>query len=172
MKRFIISLTAILAVSSPAFGQSEALYEAIETAQSLADEKQFGRALIILNDVNSSEKQEYDYRFMRARLLVWSGDYVRASDEFDSLMVEYPNNPDLMVSFAYLEFFRGNLRSAEIYFNKVLDVHPAYIDAYDGLQRTYELRNSTREISYSALAEAVSCEEEEVLQRTGACTAG
>ena len=86
-------------------------------------------------------------------------------------MREFPNNPDVMVSYGYLEYFRGNLTNAETYFNKVLATNPTYLDAYDGLQRTYDMRRASKTVSRSALNSAVACEKGQVLTREGACTA-
>ncbi len=162
-----IVFAASMMLGAPAFAVT--LDDAIQSALSLSQDKQFGQALRVLGDVEATDKQEFDYRFTRARILTWSGNYDLAEPEYVSLLRDFPNNPDVMVSFGYMEFFRGNLSSAESYFNKVLATHPTYLDAYDGLQRTYELRNSTKEVSLSSLDAAVSCSKGYELSPNGAC---
>ncbi len=173
-RRVYLSGGLVFGVSFAAMGQSMVypdLTQTLETAQNLAGEKQFSLALATLEASNPADKDEYEYRFLRARILTWSGNYVAAGQAYDSLLKEFPNNYDVMVSFGYLEFFRGNLSSAESQFNKVIAANPGYLDAYEGLRRTYDLRNSTRSVSYTPLAQAISCKPGEVLTRDGACTA-
>jgi len=173
-QKTILSGAVILGCAVSANAQSSSfpnLSETLAKAQSFAGDKQFLQALATLEQVSQQDQTQYEYRFLRARILTWSGNYVSAGQAYDSLLSDYPNNYDVMVSFGYLEFFRGNLSSAESQFNKVISANPGYLDAYDGLQRTYELRNSSRSVSYSTLAQAVSCKPGEVLNSAGACTA-
>jgi len=157
----------------PSFAQGNALDNVLENSLSKVDqrieEKRFGAALTELEKFSYAEKQTYKYRFLKARVLTWSGNYHSAGNEFAALNAEFPNNPDVLVSYGYLEFFQGNLSKAETHFNAVLAKHPTYLDAYDGLQRTYALRNSTKTVSYSALNEAVECSDGYVLTKDGAC---
>lgn len=161
---------AILGIPlTSAHAQSEALDIAVENALQQSKVQDFDTALYFLETVSERDKQSYNYRLTKARILTWSGRHSEAEGEYVGLLQEYPGNPDVMVSYGYLQFFRGNLQSAESYFNQVLAVHPTYLDAYDGLQRTYDLRKNSKEVAYSSLNDAVSCQEGYGLASDGGC---
>jgi len=173
MSKLVTKILATGMLCMMSFGasiaQDNVLDNSLGEVDRLIQQKRFGAALTELETFNDADKQTYQYRFLKARILTWSGDYSLAGSEFDVLNAEFPNNPDVLVSYGYLEFFRGNLSKAETHFNEVLAKHPTYLDAYDGLQRTYALRNSTKTVSYSALNEAVNCPDGYTLTKDGAC---
>lgn len=161
---------AILSIPfATAHAQSETLDIAIENALQQSKVQDFDTALYFLETVSDRDKKSYNYRLTKARVLTWAGRHSEAESNYAELLQEFPGNPDVMVSYGYLQFFRGNLQSAESYFNQVLAVHPTYLDAYEGLQRTYDLRKDSKEVAYSSLNDAVSCPEGYGLASDGAC---
>ena len=172
-RTFILTGTLLALFAIPAHSQTTS-YPSVDQlmarAQTLVERKMLSDALIKLDEASPEDQRTYEYRFLKARILTWSGHYDRASETFQTLLAEFPNNYDVMVSYGYLEFFRGNLGSAESYFNDVIAVSPAYLDAYEGLRRVYELRNSSRTVSYTTLSQSVSCKIGQVLTSDGACT--
>jgi len=170
-QRPAILLAIVICLGASKDVQAQPLDEAIKSSHILAETQQFQKAITILDNVSDEDKTSYDYRFLRSRLLAWSGRYSMADKTFIALLSDYPNNPDIMVSYGYLKFFTGDLALAESYFNRVLAEHPTYLDAYEGLQRTYDMRKEQRRVSYQALDVAVSCAPGQVLTGDGACKA-
>ncbi len=132
--------------ASPAQAQSDALKQAIDTAFTYTDVQRFDDALNVLSGVNEADKDHYSYGLTRARILTWSQNYVAAQNTFTQLMAEHPDNPDILVPYAYLQLFDGQLETAEFYFSKVLRSYPDYNDASVGLQRAQELKQKRRSI--------------------------
>lgn len=165
---FFLSVSLL---AMPAHAQSNDLDQAIESALQRANVQDFDGALSLLNKVSSRDQSSYNYRFTKARIYTWSGRHSDAENVYTRLLSEYPTNPDIKVSYGYLQFFKGNLQTAESYFNNVLAEHPTYLDAYEGLQRVYDLRRSTKEVPYANLNDAVSCPSGYGLASDGACYA-
>ncbi len=114
----------------------------ISVARNLAEQKQFEKALIILGNVSEGDAPSYDVRFLRARILSWSGQHDAADYIFKGLRAEYPHDPDVMVSHGYLKYYQGQLRDAEYLFSQVLISYPGYSDARNGLNRVRKARQS------------------------------
>ncbi len=158
MKTGILGIcSAVLMTVSPASAQTIDLEQSIESALQYAKVQDFDAALSALSSVSADDKTRYTHRFTKARILTWSGRHSEAEGVYSGLLTEYPSNPDVKVSYGYLQFFKGNLQTAESYFNNVLTEHPTYLDAYEGLQRVYDLRRSSKEVPYANLSDAVSC---------------
>lgn len=129
-----------------AHAQSAELKQAVDLAFTYTDVQRFDEALLILDAVSETDKQHMLYSLTRARILTWSRNYMAAEVEYSNLLALYPDNPDVNVSYAYLQLFDGKLLNAEHYFSKVLRIYPDYEDAVNGLQRTRNLRNERRSI--------------------------
>ncbi len=104
-------------------------------AKDLAEQKQFERALIILGNVKPEDAGSYDVRFLRARIMSWAGQHDGAEYIFSGLWQEFPQDADIMVSYGYLKYYKGEHRTAEALFSQVLARYPGYTDAQDGLRR-------------------------------------
>lgn len=155
--------------SEPKLSENSVLQDAILSAIKLAEEKRFTQSLETLETVENAYADTYDFRFARARLLTWSGQYTIAGKAYQSLISDFPNNPDILVSVGYLELFRGNLNIAETHFSAVIESNPVYMDAYRGLERTYALRQNASKVSYKEMAQAVTCPVGQTLQKNGSC---
>lgn len=130
----------------PAFAQSSELKQAVKNAFTYTDVQRFDDALVMLSQVSEADKEHFLYGLTKARILTWSRNYPVAEVEFSKLLSKHPENPDIMVSYAYLQLFDGKLLNAEHYFSEVLRAHPDYQDAVDGLYRTQTLRRERRSI--------------------------
>ena len=146
IKSLILSIGVLSLCASPANGQSAELKQAVETAFVYTDVQQFDDALKVLSQVNEADRGHYLYDLTRARILTWSRNYPQARVEFDKLLAQYPDNPDILVPYAFLQLFDGDLLTAEMYFTKVLQSYPDYGDALIGLNRTQKLKREKRSI--------------------------
>jgi len=140
------SIAALLFAVAPVQAQDTNLQQTIDSALKYSEDQKFNVALAILEQANAADKQNYDYMFAKARILTWARKYGAAETEYQKLLASHPDDPDVMVSYGYMQLFSGNLMSAEAYFTQVLAAHPAYMDAQKGLKRTKEL-NKTRKIA-------------------------
>jgi len=104
-------------------------------AHDMATQQKFDEALAILDNVRPSERNDYAVKFLQARILSWSGKHQAAEQEFIALRKQYPDNPDILVSYGYLQFYQNKYRNAEYLFTEVLERHPEYQDAQSGLDR-------------------------------------
>jgi len=112
----------------------------LAVARNLADQKQFDKALILLGNVQEDDVPSYDVRFLKARILSWSGQHDASEYVFRGLRAEYPHDPDVMVSYGYLKYYQGQHRDAEYLFSQVLIGYPGYSDAREGLNRVRKSR--------------------------------
>ncbi len=112
----------------------------LSVARTLAEQKQFEKALIILGNVKEEDAPSYDVRFLRARILSWGGQHDAADYIFRGLRAEFPHDPDVMVSHGYLKYYQGQHRDAEYLFSQVLISYPGYVDARNGLNRVRKAR--------------------------------
>ena len=111
-----------------------------ELAIEMALEGYHTEALDLLTSLEEEVKSGFDYRYARARILSWSGEYDASGQAFASLQADFPDHSDVEVSAGYLELFRGNLDAAEQYFIQVADEFDYYEDAQTGLRRVEEAR--------------------------------
>lgn len=151
MVRFVLKTTifsvAIFGIgATSSFAQSAELKQAVTEAFSYTDIQRFDDALAILSRVSEADQQHVQYGLTRARILTWSQKFPAAEVEFQRLMDVYPNNPDIMVSYGYLQLFDGKPATAEQYFSVVLRDHPDYMDAFDGLQRAQKLQRERKSV--------------------------
>ncbi len=140
----LVGLVCVNAI--PAHAQSVELKQAVDSAFAYTDVQRFEDALSVLSQVGEEDKEHYLYGLTRARILTWSRKYSEAQSEFDELVERYPDNPDILVPYAYLQLFDGNLDKSEQIFNRVLLQYPNYQDAYVGLGRVKELKKEKRSI--------------------------
>ena len=132
------SLAALLLVcAAPQIAAANQLHA---TALELANQKQFSQALQVLSQEDIALQSGYDHRFLKARLLAWDGQYVRAERELDALMSAYPDNPDLQLMRGNVAYYQGDLDTAEANYQTVLDRFPEYMDARDGLYNVSQAR--------------------------------
>ena len=111
-----------------------------ELAVEMALEGYHADALDLLTSLDEDIKSGFEYRYARARILSWSGEYEASGQAFASLQADFPDHSDVEVSAGYLELFRGNLDAAEQYFIQVADEFDYYEDAQIGLRRVEEAR--------------------------------
>lgn len=116
--------------------------EVMIAALEMAKAERFDTALTSLSTLNLSTQNSYQFRFTKARILTWAQRYSEAEGQYNYLMANYPENPDVNVSFGFLELFRGNLESAELNFISVIEKYPNYTDAHRGLLRVASSRQN------------------------------
>jgi len=109
--------------------------ESLHVAETMAQEQNFDQALAILKNVNAEDQNNYDVKFLHARILAWSGDHDSAEDKYASLQQDYPQDADIKVAFAYLKYYQKDFLQAEQIFSQVLVNYPNYQDAKTGLER-------------------------------------
>lgn len=105
-----------------------------DEALNLASQKKFAESLKLLSNQTQVEKSQYDHRFLKARILSWSGSYKAARLELDLLLSQYPNNADLLLALANLEYYENNLEAAQTVYEEVLILSPNYLEAQKGLE--------------------------------------
>lgn len=127
--RTAIAVSLGCSLSAPAFANEDN-----SEALALAGQKQFEQALALLSQQDAAAQSGYEHRFLRARILSWAGKYDEAENELNALMSAYPDNPDLQLAAGNLQYYQGNSRAAETYYQTVLDAYPDYEDARTGLE--------------------------------------
>ena len=104
-------------------------------AHELVSAQKFDQAIHVLNAVQGEDKNRYDVQFLFARVLSWSGQHDAAEDKFQTLTQSYPQNADVLVSHGYLKLYQNEYTQAERIFKGVLETHPNYEDARNGLSK-------------------------------------
>jgi len=112
----------------------------IQKANKFAEAQDFTAALEALDAVPSADKQDYAVVFLKARILSWSGNHSEAEQIFLRLTRQYPQDSDIAVSFAYLQYYQGKFDEAERGFSRVVARHPNYQGAILGLERVEAAR--------------------------------
>jgi len=108
-------------------------------AKDMATHQQFDEALKILNGVRPSERNDYAVKHVEALILSWAGKHSAAEKEFFVLRNQYPDNPELLVSYGYLQLYQNKNSYAEDIFAQVLKKNPDYQDARNGLNLVRKL---------------------------------
>ena len=124
-------LTATLVLSGPNFAWAN---EINSRALDLASQKKYEQALTLLSQQDASVRSGYEHRFLKARILSWSGQYSAAQIELDSLNSDFPENPDVGLALGNLAYYQSDLGTAKKYYQAVLDKYPDYQDARNGLE--------------------------------------
>jgi len=163
----IAFLTAFLA--TPTYAAEKTISEISEYALIMAGEKRYDDALNIITAQPEIDQKSYALQFAKARILAWSGNYYKARPLFEELKRTYPNNSDILVSFAYMEYFSGNIDLAERYFNRVITDNPLYVDAHTGLERILKTRMNAAVVQNSTRREIITCPDGYDLNRNGYC---
>ena len=73
------------------------------------------------------------------------------------------------MSFAYMEYYSGNIDIAERYFNRVITVQPLYVDAHKGLDRILKTRMNAAVVQNNTRREMIACPDRYDLNRNGYC---
>lgn len=105
----------------------------IMQANKLVQALEFEEALQILDNVQASDKHDYEVEFLEARILSWSGKLDEAEQKHIHLRQKYPHNADILVSHGFLKFYQKDYAQAEELFTQVLEIQPDYPDATRGL---------------------------------------
>jgi len=127
-------------LASPAIRPVNDTVNRLSVARTLADQKQFEKALTILGNVKQADAPSYDVRFLQARIMSWAGSHANADDLFLRLRSEFPHDPDVMVSYGYSQFYQGQFQKAEYLFSQVLIGYPGFADARSGLNKVRKAR--------------------------------
>ena len=98
-KKVAVAFFMTLMISNPAWAN-----DINARANELAGQQKFDQALALLSPQNPTIAQGYEHRFLKARILSWSGNYSAARTELNALMAQHPNNPDLQLTMGYLEY--------------------------------------------------------------------
>ncbi len=109
-------------------------------AKGLVELQKFEEALTELDSVQAIDKNDYTVQFLQARILSWAGKHYQAEQKFRALSQAYPQNPDVTVSYAYLNLYQSKYTQAENLFSQVLKKHPDYADAQTGLNRARDAK--------------------------------
>ncbi len=138
-KQVILALVVLVALSASSWA-SETNARALE----LAGQKNFSQALTLLANEDAQTKAGYDHRFLKARILSWSGQYNEANAELMALSRDYPNNADIQVARGNLAYYQGKLPEAEMHYTEVLKRYPQYQDARTGLENVRKAKAAKR----------------------------
>ena len=123
-------LTAIFAISSPNLAWAN---DVNAQALELASQQNYQQALTLLSQQSASVQSSYEHRFLKGRIQSWAGQYSAAQVELDSLISEFPGNPDVQLALGNLAFYQSDFAAAERNYQAVLDKYPNYQDARNGL---------------------------------------
>lgn len=137
-----MAVATILTLSSGNYAWANELHARV---LKLTEQKKFEQALILLSQESAALQKGYEHRFLRAKILSWAGQYEQAQAELDSLMAQSPDNADLQFVRGNLEYYQGNFRSAERYYQTVLNQYPSYQEARTALENVRKARSSAQQ---------------------------
>lgn len=137
----LLSLLAITVPTATALASENSTLDITQQVYDLVDVEKFDDALALLSVQPVEEQWSFEHRFLRARVLMWKGDYSGAEAVFNSLDNDFPDNADIELSRANLDFYRGELDEAEARFVRVLEMAPDYAEAKAGLQKVTEAKS-------------------------------
>ncbi len=131
---FFIALTGPLSAMAVSPG------DVSKQAMDLAAANNFTQALALISSQDIETQNSYEVKFTQARILAWDNQYDAAAQAYESLLADFPGNPDIQNGYGYLEYYRGNYDRAEILLSEVLAKYPGYEDAQIGLKRVRDAR--------------------------------
>jgi len=136
-------LTATISLMMPSLAWANSVNtQALE----LANQKNYTQALNLLSRQNATVQAGYEHRFLKGRILSWAGQYEAAQVELDSLIKEYPGNPDVQLVLGNLAFYQSDYAVAEQNYQAIINEYPNYHDARDGLENVRKARASKQNI--------------------------
>ena len=138
-------LGTAFAMLLPLWAYAQTPNDIARQALDLASNDDYASALALMDSQSVDIRDSYDVQSAKARILAWSGEHKASTEIYKNLLATYPGNADILNGYAYLEYYRENLRTAESYFREVLADHPKYEDAQRGLERVLEARAAKRE---------------------------
>lgn len=134
-----VVLAATLAFALPGFAWAN---DVNARALDLAVQKNYQQALTLLSQQDVSVRSGYEHRFLKARILSWSGQYSAAQIELDSLIADFPGNPDVELALGNLAYYQSDLATAEKHYQAVIDKYPDYQDARTGLENVRKAKSA------------------------------
>lgn len=115
-----------------------------QNVMSFASNKNFDAALALLAQQDITAQNSYEHRILKGRVLSWAGQYKNAQVVIDDLRQEFPQNADVLLVAANLDYYQGNLKSAERNFRSVIAINPNYTDAQTGLENVQKAKRANR----------------------------
>ena len=115
-----------------------------QNVMNFASDKNFDAALALLAQQDITAQNSYEHRILKGRILSWAGQYNAAQDVISDLRREFPQNADVVLAAANLDYYQGNLNNAEHNFQSVLAINPNYVDAQTGLENVRKARSASR----------------------------
>jgi len=137
-RAFLLTCAAVIASCPAAVAQtyvSSQVERALITAHDQAAKNQFYAALNTLGRLGHVDQQNYSVQLLRGRILSWAGHYDHAEAEFEDMLAKTPNNPDVLLAYGYLDYYRGDNVAAQAKFLSILNAYPDYEDANLALNR-------------------------------------
>ncbi len=123
----LVLLKAVLAAET---GQEED--PALRIRQAIKDKK-YDLAIELSREQLARQPENYDFNFLLAQALAFSGRWDEASEVLRKLERLYPGNTDVMLFLARVESWKQNYRAAEELFRQVLESRPGNLEARLGL---------------------------------------
>ena len=115
-----------------------------QNVMNFASDKNFDAALALLAHQDITAQNSYEHRILKGRILSWAGQYNAAQDVISDLRREFPQNADVLLAAANLDYYQGDLNNAEHNFQSVLAINPNYVDAQTGLENVRKARSASR----------------------------
>lgn len=80
-----------------------------------------------------STPNDYDFNFMLSKAYAYSGEWDKALEILNKMLILYPKNIDLLLSCSRIDSWKGNFEEAESGYNEVLKLSPNNIEALTGI---------------------------------------
>ena len=145
---------------------------ALRIRQAIKDKK-YDLAIELSREQLARQPENYEFNFLLAQALAFSGRWDEASEVLRKLERLYPGNADVLLFLARVESWKQNYQSAEELFRQVLESRPGNLEARLGLgdlaawQGDYSRAIDIYQEALTASEEAGSSERAEILFRIG-----
>ncbi len=96
-------------------------------------EKKYDLAIEFCREQLARQPENYDFNFLLAQALAFSGKWDEASGVLKKLRDLYPANTDLLLFLARIESWKQSYQSAKDLYRQVLDIQPESVEAKLGL---------------------------------------
>lgn len=120
----VMVLTCALAV------EADAAAESFAEASTAVERKNFRLAETILYQYLKQNQDDVEARFLYARVLSWQGKLIQSLDQFNMLLLKYPDNADYLLSRANTYEWMGRRSQALADLEKARRTSPEYSDVW------------------------------------------
>lgn len=136
----------VFLVAAPVWAASAE--QALTESRALAAQQKYDAALAVLEKAENENPQDGEIKIAIIRALSWQGNYDAAEKKLNALGKQHEKNADVQLLRANLAYYRKDYAASEKIYRQIVQAHPDYMDAREGLARIERVRAAPEAADY------------------------